>query len=138
MTVREPESMAELVYFTNRTFENNGFAKLWVYRQDCPKCKKAKMGKPIEKGKVKIRAKEYVCPACGNTVEKEEYESGLSAQATYTCPTCKKAGEVEFPFKWKAIEGIKTLKFTCSSCKANMLIAKKMKERGEPGKGSDE
>ncbi|MBI5398865.1 hypothetical protein HZB03_05365 [Candidatus Woesearchaeota archaeon] len=134
MPVREPESMNELVYFTNRTLDNKGLAKVWVYRQDCPKCGKAKMGKPVEKGKVKIRAKEYVCQACHYTVAKEEYESGLTAQATYTCPGCKKSGEAELPFKWKSVDGVKALKFSCSNCKANILVTKKMKEKGESDK----
>ncbi|MBI4739091.1 hypothetical protein HY772_06035 [Candidatus Woesearchaeota archaeon] len=138
MTVREPESMTELVYFTNRTLDNNGVAKLWVYRQDCPKCKKTKMGKPVDKGKVKIRAKEFVCPSCRYTVEKEEYESGLTAQAIYTCPKCRKQGEAELPFKWKNVDGVKALKIACSGCKQNILITKKMKEKGASDEGEDE
>jgi predicted RNA-binding Zn-ribbon protein involved in translation (DUF1610 family) len=131
MAIREPESMTELVYFSNRTLEGGGLAKVWVYRQDCSKCKKAKMGKPVEKGKVRIRAKEYVCPSCGNVIEKEEYESGLTAQATYTCPKCKKSGEAELPFKWKNVDGVKCLKIECAGCKNRILITKKMKEKGE-------
>lgn len=130
MAVVEPESMDELIYFTNRAI-GNGKAKAWVYRGICPECGKAKMGKPVEKGKVKMRAKEYVCPECGHTVEKQEYEDTLTAQVRYTCPGCGKDGEAEIPYKRKKIEGVETLRFRCQHCSANIDITKKMKEKKE-------
>ena len=59
MAVREPESMEELCYMTQRSV-GNGNVRAWVYRGDCPECGKAKMGKPIDEktGRAKIRAKE--------------------------------------------------------------------------------
>ena len=94
--VTEPSSMDELVYFTNRKV-GDGNVMAWVYRNECPKCGKAKMGKPKDEktGKPKIRAKEYVCPECSNTVEKEEYEETLMCEIKYTCPKCKHQGEIE-------------------------------------------
>jgi len=47
MTLREPESMEECVYFTNRAIDN-GHAKAWVFREKCPKCKKGMMSKPFD------------------------------------------------------------------------------------------
>ena len=90
--VTEPESMDDLIYFTRRSM-GDGKAMAWVRKKECPKCHKAKMGKPVEKGKVKIRAKEYTCPECGFTEEKVEHEESLTLEAKYTCPHCGKEGE---------------------------------------------
>ncbi len=141
MALKQPESMDECVYFTNRTLgDGKGSVKVWVFKQACPKCKKAIMGKPRDsKGKVKTRAAEYVCPACGHSVEKQAYEDSLTANADYTCPACGSAGEAQIPFRRKNIEGIPTLRFQCAKCKANIDVTKKMKEKkgkGEPA--SDE
>lgn len=131
MTIKEPESMEELIYFTNRSV-GEGLAKVWVYRGKCPKCGKGLMGKPKDEktGKVKIRAKEYVCPECGYTVSKEEYEPTLKAQAKYTCPQCKFEGEGEIPYKRKKYEGMDALVFICEKCSAKIPVAKKLKEKG--------
>ena len=37
--MKEPESMEELIYFTNRAI-GKGSVKAWVYKQKCPKCGK--------------------------------------------------------------------------------------------------
>ena len=89
--VKEPESMEELVYFTNR-FLGNGSIKVWVYRKPCSKCGKALMAKPKDEktGKAKIRAPEYACPACKYIVPKLQYEDTLEAEAIYICPECGK------------------------------------------------
>ena len=89
MALKVPQSMDECIYFTNRSIDD-GEVTAWVYRKDCPKCKKAKMGKPVEKGKVKTRAKEYVCPQCGYEEDKQEHEESLKLEAAYTCPKCHK------------------------------------------------
>ncbi|MBN2368598.1 hypothetical protein JXC34_06260, partial [Candidatus Woesearchaeota archaeon] len=73
MSLKMPDSMEELVYWTSRKIEN-GNAKVWVFREDCPECGKALMGKPVEKGKVKTRASYYECPECGHQIPKSEYE----------------------------------------------------------------
>jgi len=74
-----PQSMEDCVYFTRRATPEIGKVIAWVERQQCPKCKKGLMSKPIDekRGTFKTRAKEYRCTACGYTVEKNEYE-GLS------------------------------------------------------------
>jgi len=47
--LNEPESMEDVIYFTNRTLEEGkGKIKAWVYKKECPKCNIAKMGKPVE------------------------------------------------------------------------------------------
>jgi len=133
--VTEPESMDELVYFTKRADPK---VRTWVYKGDCPECGKGKMGKPRgPDGKVKIRAKEYVCPECGCTKEKQEYEETLTAEIAYTCPKCGNEGEAEIPFKRKRVQLLNeetgkkkaadALVFHCDKCEEKMLVTKKMK-----------
>ncbi|MBD3303717.1 hypothetical protein GF343_01105, partial [Candidatus Woesearchaeota archaeon] len=84
MVLRLPDSMEECVYFTRRNIDK-GKVVAWVFKEKCPKCGKALMGKPKDEktGKVKIRAKEYVCPECGYTAEKGEYEDTLTVNIQY-------------------------------------------------------
>ena len=123
-----PESVNECIYFTNRTLGDSGKAIAWVYKKDCPKCKKAKMGKPVEKGKVKIRAKEYICPECGFTEEKVEHEDTLTVEIQYKCPYCGDEGEATTQYKRKTFEGVKAYVFECNKCGKKIGITKKMKE----------
>jgi len=124
-----PESVNECIYFTNRTIgeDNSGKAVAWVYKRECPKCHKAKMGKPVEKGKVKIRAKEYVCPECGFTQEKAEHESGLTVEIKYKCPYCGNEGEATTENTRKGFNGVKAYVFSCGKCEKTLGITKKMK-----------
>jgi len=126
-----PNSVQECLYFSNRIV-GKGKAIAWVYRKDCPKCHKAKMGKPVVKGKVKIRAPEYTCPACGFTEQKVEHEESLTLEAMYTCPSCGKQGEGTTPYIRKKYLGIPSYLIECEHCKAKIPITKKMKEKGEP------
>ena len=73
MALKQPESMDECIYFTQRSLDGDkGSVRVWVFKQGCPKCRKAIMGKPRDKnGKVRVRAKVYVCPGCGYTLEKK-------------------------------------------------------------------
>ena len=136
--VREPQSMDELIYFTQRAV-GPGNAKAWVYRGDCPKCGKAKMGKPTGPGgKVKIRAKEYVCPACNYTVEKKEYEDTLHCEIRYVCPSCKYSGEITVPYRRKKFDGMDAIVFLCEKCKTKIPVTKKLKEKGEPSEAADD
>lgn len=127
--MKEPESMDELIYFTNRTLEGGkGRIRAWVYRKMCPKCGKAKMGKPIEKGEVKIRAKEYKCPQCGYTEEKTMHEESLTLEAKYTCPECGKEGESTTLYKRKSFIGVQAYIIECCNCKTKIPLTKKMKD----------
>lgn len=138
--IKEPESMNELVYFTRRVLkagDKTGSAVAWASKQKCTKCGKALMGKPVEKGKVKIRANEYVCPSCNYTVEKEEYEDTLTASVNYTCPHCAFKNGIQVPFKRKKVQifdeaemkkkTAEVIRFQCEKCKQNIDITKKMK-----------
>ncbi len=128
MALKRPESMEECVYYSSRDI-GEGEATVWVFKQACPECGKALMGKPRkDDGKVKIRAKEYVCPECNYTVEKKEYEETLTASVAYICPHCKHEAETEIPFKRKTYQGVKAIVFNCESCNEKIPITKKMKE----------
>jgi predicted RNA-binding Zn-ribbon protein involved in translation (DUF1610 family) len=131
--VREPESMDELIYFTQREI-GKGNVRAWVFKGACPKCNKGMMGKPVDAktGKVKIRAKEYVCPECGFTVEKKAHEETLTCSVKYTCPECGNEGEAEVPFKRRKFQGMDAIVFQCGKCSAKIPITKKMKEKGGP------
>mgnify|MGYP000182777380 CR=1 FL=1 len=136
----EPKSMEECVYFTNRAVGENftGMAKCWVFKEKCPKCKKGMMGKPVENGKIKIRATEYVCPVCGYSEDKKSYEEKLTANIEYTCPKCKYNGQIQMPFKRKTIMGVKTLRFNCEKCSETIDITKKMKTIKKKGKKGED
>lgn len=125
MTLTIPESMDECLYFTNR-----GEILAWARRKDCPKCKKAKMGKPKDPktGKAKTRAKEYVCPECGYTEEKVEHEESLTLEAKYTCPECGKEGESTGLYKRKSYKGVQSYIIECQHCQAIIPLTKKLKD----------
>ena len=129
--------MDECVYVTKRR-ESDTFVRVWVFKEKCPECGKGVMGKPRNEktGKPKIRAKEYVCPGCGYTVEKEKYEDTLTACIKYECK-CGNKGSVEIPFKRKRVMrfdeekqkkvAVQALVFNCSKCDHQFLVTKKMK-----------
>lgn len=95
------------------------------------------MGKPQEDGKVKIRAKEYVCPNCGHSEERTAYEESLTANIQYTCGKCGNAGEQQIQYKRKNVDGTKALVFNCDKCKERILITKKMKDPKKKGQAAD-
>ena len=121
--------MDDLIYFTNRTVEDGkGKIKAWVHKKMCSECGKAKMGKPVVKGKVKIRAKEYICPDCRFTEEKLEHEETLNLEAKCLCPSCNKEGEGTTIYKRKSFMGVKAYVLDCSNCGAKIPVTKKMKK----------
>jgi predicted RNA-binding Zn-ribbon protein involved in translation (DUF1610 family) len=138
MKVTQPESMDQLVYMTKRNVDGNSITA-WVFRGNCPKCKKGVMGKPRDPktGKVKIRAKEYVCPECEHIIEKVAYEESLSMHITYDCPHCSKSGECIVPFHRKKVRrldekknkkvSVEVVRFQCEHCGKDIDISKKMK-----------
>ncbi|MBT3866002.1 hypothetical protein HOF78_02760 [Candidatus Woesearchaeota archaeon] len=138
MAIKQPNSMDECIYFTNRTM-GSGKVKSWVFKAKCPECKNDKMGKPRDPktGKPKIRATEYVCPSCKHSEEKKAHEETLTACIIYTCPECSHKDEIEIPYKRKNVPIInektgkkvyaKALQFECKKCKAKINVTKKMK-----------
>src|SRR3989344_494732 len=143
MALKKPNSMDECIYFTSRAIGDKGYAIDWVFKNDCPKCKKAQIGKPKndKTGKVQIRAKIYICPNCKYSAEKQAYEETLTCNIEYTCPSCGKDGEIQLPFIRKKVEGVDTIKFDCQHCKGRILVTKKMKDikkKGEEDINDDE
>lgn len=129
MALKEPNSMDELVYFTNRD-DGKFRARAWVFREICPKCKKGLMGKPINEktGRPKIRASEYECPECGYSVDVKEYEDSLMCNIDYACPECGNESQIRVPFKRKSFFGVKAVVFHCEKCNHKMGITKKLKK----------
>jgi hypothetical protein len=139
MALKQPKSMDECIYFTNRSIGEKGKIKAWVLKQNCSKCNKALMAKPKDPktGRPKIRSKEYVCPSCNNTEEKQEHEEGLNICIEYTCPHCNHKDELETQYKRKNVQifkeekkkkvSIPSIRFQCSKCGENIDITKKMK-----------
>jgi len=138
MTLRKPNSMEECVYYTDRVFDK-GEMTAWVFREKCPKCGKALMGKPKDPktGKVKTRATEYICPECEHIIPKQEYEDTLTVNIAYVCPECGNKSETQEPFKWKKIriedpetgkkKAVEVIKFQCDKCKKELHLVRKMK-----------
>jgi hypothetical protein len=127
MMIKEPESMDDLIFFTNRT-DGRGKIKAWAYRPLCPKCKKGRLGKPMnEKGKVAIRAEECTCKDCGFTASKEVMEDAATLEIIYVCPFCGKSGDTTTSYKRKNWQGVPAYIFTCQSCQQKIGITKKMK-----------
>jgi len=116
MALNVPESMDKCLYFTNR---NNEDVKLlaWVYRKECPKCKKDQMGKPVDPktGRPKSRSLEYVCPSCGYTEEKAVHEESLTLEAITI-------------YKRKSYKGVQAYILECQHCKEIIPITKKLKK----------
>ena len=136
--LKEPESMSECVYFTNRIV-GNGKIKAWVLREICTSCNKGLMSKPInpKTKRPKIRAKEYSCPSCNHTEEEQEYEDKLQMNVKYTCPACSNQNEIQVPYKRKKVQRfdeekqkkvtVEAVRFQCSKCSINIDVTKKLK-----------
>ncbi len=133
MALKQPDSMDELVYFTRRTLEPKGRLMAWAFKLTCPKCKKELMGKPVDKGKVKIRATEYVCPGCKYTESKQDHETKLTVCVSYTCSKCSNEGEAEIQYKRKTWQGVPAFVFQCAKCGESIGITKKMKAPKKKG-----
>jgi hypothetical protein len=142
-----PDSMDNLVYFTRRNIaETRGAVIAWAPKAKCPKCKKTLMGKPLDPKtkRIQVRAKEYQCPGCGYTEEKNEHEEKLSAMIIYDCPFCNNRGEITVPFARKSWYGKKAIVFQCAKCKEKLGVTKKLampadfiaKVQGKPTKRS--
>ena len=137
MALTPPASMDDCVYFTNRTI-GDGRIRAWVMREQCPKCKNGLMQKPRDPktGKYKLRAKEYQCPSCKYQAPIEEYEGTLTMSVLYTCAKCKKANEIQVPFKRKKVKmfdeeagkdiTVDAVQFPCQSCSEKISVTKKM------------
>lgn len=142
MPLKKPESVEECVYFTNRIIDS-GRAMAWVFRKQCPKCKKGIMGKPQKKGgKVDKKADHYVCYSCGYQESNEQVESSLMINIEYKCPHCGNEGETISEYRRKSFQGVQSYIFECDKCRQKIPITKKLKEpkkkKGQEGADTDE
>ena len=139
MALKKPQSVEECVYFTNRATES-GRTMAWVFRKECPKCKKGIMGKPQKKGgKLDKKAGHYVCHSCGYQESNEQVENNLILNVEYKCPHCGNEGETTSEYKRKTFEGVPSYVFECQKCKKNIGITKKLKEsKKKKSKNEDE
>ena len=104
MALKKPSSVEECVYFTNRTI-GNGRAMAWVFRKECPKCRKGVMGKPQKKGgKLDKKADHYLCYQCGYQESNEQVENSLVINVEYKCPYCSFESETTLEYKRKVDE----------------------------------
>ena len=134
MPLKKPSSMEECLYFTNRSM-GEGFATAWVYRKECPKCKKGRLGKPIKKnGKADKKASYYECPACKYQEGNEQVENSVKLDVQYKCPHCNFEGEAASEYKRKTFEGVPSFVFECSKCNKTIGITKKLKKTKKKGK----
>ena len=127
-----PKNMDECVYFTNRKLSDGTRIIAFARKTPCTKCKKGLMGKPREKGKVKMRSQEYVCPECGHSVPKEDYEDSLELEIEYTDSAGKERKEARVPFKRKSWQGMKAFVFVNEFTGEKQGITKRLKEKGDP------
>lgn len=121
MALRQPESVAETVYFTRRKLEPKGSIVAWAFRKECPKCK-ALMKKP------KKTSPSYDCPKCDYKEPKVVHEESLTVNVEFVCPSCDHAGETTTPYKRKTWLGRKAFVFNCTNCNEKIGITKKMAE----------
>lgn len=129
MAYEIPDSMDDLVYFSRRNIaETKGKTIAWVPKDNCEKCKKGLMSKPVDEktGKIRVRALEYKCNNCGNIEDKKEHESKLNAMIIYECPFCNNKGETTVPFARKSWYGKKAIVFQCAKCKEKLGLVKKL------------
>lgn len=119
--------MEECLYFTNRPI-GNGYAIAWVYRKECPNCKKPTIGKPLKKnGKADKKASYYECKMCKYQEPNEEVEKELKLEVQYKCPYCSYEGETTTEYERKIFEGIPSYVFGCDKCNKKIGLTKKMK-----------
>ena len=145
MAFKKPASMEECVYFTNRTIDS-GRAMAWVFRKECPKCKKGVMDKPLKPTKIKDfrgaknpadflakggkfdkKADYYICNSCGCQESNEQVESSLIINIEYKCPHCGNEGETTTEYRRKSFEGVPAYIFECQKCKKKIGLTKKLK-----------
>ena len=128
MALKKPNSMQECLYFTNRTIDS-GKAIAWVFRKECPSCRKGIMSKPEKKvGKIDKKADCYICNSCGYKESNEDVENSLVLNVEYKCPHCGNESETTTEYVKKNYYGVKAYIFNCQKCGQKIGITKKLKD----------
>ena len=137
MALKKPASVKECVYFTNRV-SDSGRAMAWVFKKECPKCKKSIIGKPLKKnGKIDKKAENYVCYSCDYQENNEQFENSLIINIEYKCQHCGNEGETTSEYKRKNFEGVPSYVFECQKCRKKIGLTKKLKEAKKKVKEED-
>lgn len=128
-----PESMDDLLYFTNRKLPDGTRIIAWVERQTCAECGEADMGKPINEktGKPKIRSSKYVCPECGHEEPKKQHEENCDIQIQYTNPEGTEKKTTTTKYKRRTWHGMKAFVFHNEFTDERFGITKRLKTRKE-------
>ena len=138
MALKKPNSAEECIYFTNRII-GSGKAIAWVFRKECPKCRKGIMGKPLKKGgKPDKKSDHYACYSCNYQESNEQVENNLVINIEYKCPHCGNEGEATSEYKRKNFEGVPSYVFECQKCRKKIGLTKKLKEPKKKGKPAEE
>ena len=133
MALKRPGNLEECVYFTNRAFDN-GSAMAWVFRKQCPKCRKDVLRKPSTKsGKPDRKSPIYVCKSCRYEEKNEDVERDLVINVDYKCPYCSFEGEATAEYKRISFEGVPSYVFECGKCHKKIVLTKKLKETKKKG-----
>jgi len=134
----KPNDIEELLYFSQRDFDEGGEFKAWVFKPTCEKCGaklgfKGKGSKCPDCGentlrKKSARSKEFYCNTCEtkkNALVCEGCNTGfrkddlnLQMNIEYTCPHCKEQLEAQIPWKKKG----KSIIFKCIKCDGKLTI----------------
>lgn len=123
-----PESMDELIYFSNRKLPDGQRLIAWTNKKEC-ECG-GTFGKPVDEktGKVKIRSSTYICSGCGKEEPKKEHEESLTLEIRYTNPEGTEWKAASTPYKRKTWKGVKSFVFENEFTGEKQGITKKMKE----------
>jgi len=122
--VKEPESMDDLLYFTRRKLDNDGWVHAWVWRPKSPAGNPMGKEKDSKTGRPKVRSKMLVDPKTGYEISIDDVN--LQVEIKYKSPHDGSEGETTVPFKWKTYQGVKSIVFT-DKAGNKIPITKKMK-----------
>jgi predicted RNA-binding Zn-ribbon protein involved in translation (DUF1610 family) len=133
-----PDSIDDILNFTNRKLPDGTKIVAYVPRQICPECKKADMGKPINEktGRPKIRSKTYECPECGYEEPKQSHEDSCEVIVQYTNPEGTELKKTTASYERKTWRGMKSIIFHNEFLDERFGITKRMKTKKDKKKKS--
>jgi predicted RNA-binding Zn-ribbon protein involved in translation (DUF1610 family) len=124
-----PESMDEVLYFTNRKLEDGTRIIAFTRKKECPECQKALMGKPLDPKtkRPKVRSTTYECPECGYQEPKKAHEEEREVEIEYTNPEGTEKKHAKTPYTRKTWKGVPAFVFENEFTGEKMGVTKKMK-----------
>ena len=127
-TLKQPQSMDELMYFSRRTVMD-GRVVAWVFKPQCPECGDDRLEKPTnpKTGKKKTRSSKFVCETCGYEEKKKKTEERATVNIHYICPHCEHEGDTTTKYDRRTYLGKKAFVFKCDECWQEIPITKRVK-----------